>query len=80
MSAVSNDPAATTASPAVAAPALFSTKRPALGEFVVERVETVAMTDQQYETAVTTLATLIVECANGAGSDGARPGHTGPDR
>jgi hypothetical protein len=30
-----------------------------VGSFVVQRVETVSMTDEQYEEAVDTLATLI---------------------
>jgi hypothetical protein len=42
-----------------------------VGEFVVEQVETVAMTDQQYQTAVTTLATLIVDWVTGVESAGA---------
>jgi len=59
--AVQNDLAAVEARSGAMSPAMGATQRhPAAGEFVVERVETVAMADGQYEQAVNALATLIV--------------------
>jgi hypothetical protein len=49
-------------------------RRSVVGGFVVERVETVGLTDEQYERAVNALATLIVGWTVGHKPDGARPG------
>ncbi|MEC3978725.1 hypothetical protein [Amycolatopsis sp. H20-H5] len=47
---------------------------------VVERVETVPMTAEQYEQAVNALATLIVEWTTGLrGHSGMTPGHPEAD-
>jgi hypothetical protein len=54
-------------------------RHPAVGEFVVERVETVIMTDGQYEQAVNTLATLIVGWATGGKQGSAGRGHVESD-
>jgi hypothetical protein len=54
-------------------------RRPAVGGFVVERVETVVMTDEQYNQAVNALATLITRWATGHERDSARPGQADSD-
>jgi hypothetical protein len=45
----------------------------------VERVETVVMTDEQYNQAVNALATLITRWATGHERDSARPGQADSD-
>ena len=66
MTAVWNVPAAAKARSDMTSPAMSSTgRRPVVGRFVVQRVETVGMTDEQYEEAVNTLATLIVHWTTG---------------
>lgn len=80
VTAVCDNPAATETPRHAASPAMSSTgRRPVVGGFVVERVETVGMTDEQYERAVNALATLIVCWTIGREPDGARPGQAGSD-
>jgi hypothetical protein len=68
-------PAAANARSDTTLPAMSSTgRRPVVGRFVVQRVETVGMTDKQYEEAVNTLATLIVRWTTGHEQDSARCG------
>jgi hypothetical protein len=57
-----------------ASPAASSKRRRAAAGFVVEGVETVAMTDEHYEQAVDALATLIVRWAADREQSSPRPG------
>jgi hypothetical protein len=80
VTAVCDDPAATDTPRHAASPAMSSTGcRPVVAGFVVERVETVGMTDEQYEQAVNTLATLIVRWTTGHEHDSACPGQADSD-
>jgi hypothetical protein len=49
-------------------------RRPVVSRFVVEQVDTVVMTDEQYEQAVNTVAALIIRWTTGHEHDSARPG------
>jgi hypothetical protein len=50
-----------------------------VGRFVVQRVETAGMTDEQYEEAVNTLATLIVRWTTSHEQDSAHRGQAESD-
>jgi hypothetical protein len=80
MGAVQNDLAAVGARSGATLPAEGPTRRhPAAGEFVVERVEKVSMTDGQYKQAANTQTTLIVGWATGGEQDGAGRGQAESD-
>ncbi|WP_242545459.1 hypothetical protein [Amycolatopsis sp. MtRt-6] len=49
-------------------------------DYVIEQIETVPMTAEQYDQAVNAFATLIVEWATSRrGLDGMAPGHSAED-